>query len=147
MERSDKTRVLWEFVRYAVVGGVSFLADLGVVTLTKELLFGAEEGFGVGLAIAVACGFAAGLIVNYLLSSLFVFRSAQQKALGRGLVPFLLYTAVGAIGFGLTELGMYLGVSLIGSDGFRYAFIKCGVAAIVLVWNYIGRKIFVYRGN
>ncbi len=140
-------RLVTEFLRYAVVGGVSFLADLGVMTLAKELLFRHEEGFGIGLALCVALGFVAGLTVNYLLSCAFVFRSAEQRVLGRGLVPFLLYAAVGVIGFGLTELGMYLGVSAIGSDGFRYALVKCVVAGLVLVWNYVGRKIFVYKGK
>lgn len=145
---SDKTkRLITEFLRYAVVGGISFLADLGVMTLAKELLFKTEEGFGIGLALCVALGFVSGLAVNYLLSCAFVFRSAEQRTLGRGIVPFLLYTAVGVIGFFLTELGMYLGVSLIGSEGFRYALVKCVVAGLVLVWNYVGRKIFVYKGK
>lgn len=147
MNREKLKPLLVEFLRYAVVGGISFLADLGVMTLTKELIFKHEEGFGFGLALCVAFGFVAGLLVNYLLSCLFVFRSEQQRTLGRGLIPFLLYTLVGVIGFGLTELGMYVGVSLIGGEGFRYALIKCVVAGVVLVWNYVGRKIFVYRGK
>ena len=145
---NEKTkRLLAEFLRYVVVGGVSFLADAGSMTLAKVLLFQQEEGFGVGLALCVALGFVVGLVVNYLLSCLFVFRSEDQRVLGRGLVPFLLYTAVGVIGFLLTELGMYIGVGLIGSEGFRYVFVKCGVAALVLVWNYVGRKFFVYKGK
>ncbi|MBQ3259429.1 MAG: GtrA family protein [Clostridia bacterium] len=147
MEKDNQKRLIAEFLRYAVVGGVSFLADLGVMTLAKELLFQHEEGFGIGLALCVALGFVSGLAVNYRLSCAFVFRSAEQRTLGRGLIPFLLYAAVGVIGFFLTELGMYLGVSIIGSEGFRYALVKCVVAGLVLVWNYVGRKIFVYKGK
>lgn len=147
MEKDNQKRLIAEFLRYAVVGGVSFLADLGVMTLAKELLFQHEEGFGIGLALCVALGFVSGLAVNYWLSCAFVFRSAEQRTLGRGLIPFLLYAAVGVIGFFLTELGMYLGVSIIGSEGFRYALVKCVVAGLVLVWNYVGRKIFVYKGK
>lgn len=147
MATEKQKQIVTEFLRYAVVGGISFLADAGTMTLAKELLFRHEEGFGLGLALCVALGFVVGLIVNYLLSCLFVFRSESQRALGRGLVPFLLYAAVGIIGFLLTELGMYIGVNLIGSGGFRYAFVKCGVAGVVLIWNYVGRKIFVYKGK
>ncbi len=147
MATEKQKQLITEFLRYAVVGGVSFLADAGTMTLAKEWLFHQEDGFGIGLALCVALGFVVGLCVNYLLSCLFVFRSESQRALGRGLVPFLLYTAVGIVGFLLTELGMYIGVSLIGSEGFRYAFVKCGVAGVVLVWNYVGRKIFVYKGK
>lgn len=147
MATEKQKQLIAEFLRYAVVGGISFLADAGTMTVTKTLLFRQEEGFGLGLALCVALGFVAGLIVNYLLSCLFVFRSESQRALGRGWIPFLLYTAVGVIGFLLTELGMYIGVGLIGSDGFRYVLVKCVVAGLVLVWNYVGRKIFVYKGK
>lgn len=147
MENTKLKTLIAEFLRYAVVGGISFLADAGVMTLVKKLVFKHEDGFGWGMALCVALGFVTGLLVNYLLSRLFVFRADEQRVLGRGIVPFLLYTAVGLIGFGLTELGMWLGVSLVGSEGFRYVFVKCGVAGLVLIWNYMGRKIFVYRGK
>ena len=71
-----------------------------------------------------------------------MFNRPEQKDKGRTVGAFLVFAAVGIVGLVLTELGMMLGVSLFGD---RYlVFIKIVVAAIVLVWNYIGRKIFVY---
>lgn len=133
-------------MRYVLVGGAAFLVDAGVMALTKELLF-KENCTSWQMALCVALGFVAGLIANYLLSTWFVFRSAEQKKEGKGLRALAIYTLVGLIGFGLTELGMFLGVAAVGSDGLWYILIKCFVAGIVLIWNYIGRKIFVYHGR
>ncbi len=144
---TDKQKsVIFEFMRYVVVGGLAFLADAGTMTLVKELFF--KENCTAGqMALCVAAGFVVGLIANYLLSNLFVFRSAAQREKGRNFGAFLIYAVVGLIGFGITELCMWLGVMAVGSDGLWYLLIKCFVAGIVLIWNYIGRKIFVYKGE
>ncbi len=63
------------------------------------------------------------------------------------MAAFLIYAAVGVIGFGLTEGLTILGTHFIGDGGIWYLFLTCCVKGIVLVWNYIGRKIFVYKGK
>lgn len=146
MDVGKRKQLIFEFLRYAVVGGVAFLVDAGVMAAVKEVFF-KENCSSLEMALCVACGFVAGLIANYLLSNLFVFRSEEQKKDGRNLRAFLVYAAVGVIGFFLTELGMYIGVALVGSDGLWYILVKCFVAGVVLIWNYIGRKIFVYHGR
>lgn len=146
MDVGKRKQLIFEFLRYAVVGGVAFLVDAGVMAVVKEVFF-KEDCSSLEMALCVACGFVAGLIANYLLSNLFVFRSEEQKKDGRNLRAFLVYAAVGVIGFFLTELGMYIGVALVGSDGLWYILVKCFVAGVVLIWNYIGRKIFVYHGR
>lgn len=145
VEIKNKTLIL-EFLRYAVVGGISFVADAGAMTLFKELFF-KENCTGVQMALCVAIGFVVGLACNYLLSNIFVFKSDEQKKQGRNLKAFILYFLVGLIGFGLTELGMWVGVGIVGADGLWYILIKCFVAGVVLIWNYVGRKIFVYHGK
>lgn len=146
MDKEKQKRLLFEFLRYVIVGGVAFVVDAGVMTLVKESFF-KEDCTGLQMALCVALGFVAGLIANYLLSSLFVFRTAEQKERSHSVVAFLIYAAVGVVGFALTELGMHVGVGIVGSDGLWYVLVKCFVAGVVLVWNYVGRKIFVYHGR
>ena len=141
-----RKQLIYEFLRYVLVGGFSFLVDAGVMALVKELFF-RENCTSLQMALCVALGFVAGLAANYLLSSLFVFRTAEQKAQGRNPRAFFIYFLVGLIGFGLTELGMYIGIGIVGSTGLWYLLVKCFVAGVVLIWNYIGRKIFVYHGR
>ncbi len=144
--RLPSRALIFEFLRYAVVGGVSALADMGALALMTELAFdGKNTGFP--LFVSVAVGFLVGLTLNYALSTAFVFIRAEQREKGRGLVPYLLYAAVGLVGFGMTEALMHLGMLVVPTAGFWYLLLNGGVKCVVLVWNYIGRKIFVYRNT
>ena len=62
-------------------------------------------------------------------------------------MAFLLYVIVGVIGYGLTVGLTLLGTLIIGEEGIWYLLMTCVVKGIVLIWNYIGRKIFVYKGK
>lgn len=140
-------KLIMEFLRYAVVGGVSALVDMAVnYVMLFFILGGTKDDRGL-VAISVACGFAVGLFVNFVLSNIFVFKSEEQKEKGRTLGAFLIYVAVGVIGFGLTELMTILGTLIIGDGGIWYLLLTCFVKGVVLIWNYVGRKIFVYKGK
>jgi len=137
--------LIFEFMRYAVVGGIAFLFDAGTLALFREIVFKGSGSEAV-MAISVAAGFVTGLIVNYFLSLAIVFKSAEQQKKGKTAKAFVIFAVIGLIGLGLTELGMYIGVKIVGSAGLWYLLVKCFVAGVVLVWNYIGRKIFVFKG-
>ena len=141
MKIPDKYKKLfWEFFRYAIVGGIAFLVDWGTLFIFREFVFGGwEKG---GLFAATAVGFVAGLIVNYILSIVFVFRSSENKSSGKSFKDFVVFAVIGVIGLGLTELGMYAGVYLL---NWHYLIVKIVVTALVLIWNYAGRKIFIFN--
>jgi putative flippase GtrA len=144
-EKSKINNLLFEFLRYCVVGGIAFVVDTGVLVFFREIVFNKNESAAV-MAKSVAAGFIAGLIVNYILSMLVVFRTPGQQKKGKTVRAFVIFAVVGLVGLGLTELFMYLGVKIVGPAGLWYILVKCFVTAIVLVWNYIGRKIFVFKG-
>ena len=141
-----------EFLKYCVVGGIAFVADTASLMLFYHFVFG-EFSFDLlflhiadgRTAAATAVGFLVGLVVNYVLSVLFVFNRPGQQEKGKSVGAFLVFGVVGLIGLALTELGMMLGVGLLG-DRFLLP-VKIVVAGIVMVWNYLGRKIFVYGGK
>lgn len=143
--------VIMEFLRYVVVGGVAFLVDAGVLALFYyiflehvDVLF--WNHFDLRTVLSTATGFLAGLIVNYILSTIFVFNKETQKN-GMGRVrAFFIYTVVGIVGLLLTELGMSLGRLILSTHYESFILIvKVIVAGLVLIWNYLGRKIFVYK--
>lgn len=142
--RLPSRSLILEFLRYAVVGGISALADMGALALMTELVFDGKNT-GLALFVSVAVGFLVGLTLNYALSIAFVFIRAEQRERGRGLVPYLLYAAVGLIGFGMTEGLMHLGMLVVPTAGLWYLLLNGGVKCVVLVWNYVGRKLLVYR--
>ena len=119
---------------------------MGVLALFKEVVFGGSEKVSV-IILSTTAGFFAGLAVNFILSRIFVFTSEEQHSKDKGWKGFLLYALVGAIGYGLTVLLMWVGTNITGRAGFWYLLVNCVVKGIVLIWNYVGRKILVYRGK
>ncbi len=142
-----KKDTLFEFLRYVVVGGVAALVDMGVNYTVLYLILGATKDDKWQVAAAVTAGFVIGLIVNFALSNIFVFRKAEQQKDGKTVKAFVIYTVVGVIGYFLTVGLTLLGTLFIGEEGIWYLLLTCVVKGVVLVWNYIGRKIFVYRGH
>lgn len=142
-----KKETMMEFLRYAVVGGVAALVDMGVNYATLYFVLSATKDDKWQVAAAVSAGFIVGLIVNFVLSNVFVFRTAEQQKEGKTVKAFLIYTVVGVIGYFLTVGLTLLGTYFIGESGIWYILLTCFVKGVVLIWNYIGRKIFVYRGH
>ena len=71
-------------------------------------------------------------------------------------LPFMIFTIIGVIGLVITEIGILVLVailpefSLLGSTallGTSWAkwLAKVIMTCIVLVWNYVGRKLFVFK--
>ncbi|MBQ1244137.1 MAG: GtrA family protein [Clostridia bacterium] len=137
---------IFEFIRYIFVGGISALVDMGVLYIMTEFAFDGKKD-GIALTLSVATGFVFGLIVNYLLSQLLVFTSKEQREKGKKASAFFIYAVVGLIGFVLTELLMHIGMLFVSHEGLWYILLNCFVKGVVLIWNYVGRKIFVYRGE
>jgi len=128
---------LKELFRYVLVGGLAFLVDAGVLHLVMVLF----PDWSYTLYIAVGAGFVFGLIVNYILSILFVFKNAKEKTENRKVITFIIFAVIGLIGLGLTELGMHIGVVIL---GFHHLIVKVFVAGAVLLWNYIARKVIIF---
>lgn len=140
MNNAKFKKLLYEFMRYVLVGGLAFLADSGTLFLFREFIFpvkGQAELF-----ISAALGFIVGLIINYILSVVFVFKASDNRHNGKTILDFIIFLIIGLIGLGLTELGLYTGVYVL---SLHYMFVKILVAGIVLVWNYTARKIFVFE--
>ncbi len=131
-----------EFLRYVIVGGISFVADFGTLTLFEEVFFKTHEPWQI--FISTAAGFIVGVVVNYILSLVYVFRAEDNKNSGKSVSAFLVFVLVGIVGLGITEGLMHLGVNVL---HFHYMFTKIVAAGIVLVWNYLGRKILIFKGK
>lgn len=139
--------LIFELLRYCIVGGVAAVVDMAANFAVLYYLLGGSKDDEIKVAIAVTAGFVVGLIVNYILSNLFVFRKAEQQEKGRTVKAFLIYAAVGVIGYFLSVGLTLFGTRLIGGEGLWYLLLTCFVKLVVLLWNYLGRKVFVYHGK
>lgn len=156
-EKQSKKSLFYEILRFLLVGGTATVFDYAVAYLFYHLILPPDRiGGTLSLVLSTAFGFGVGLAVNWILSVCFVFRNVKDKKKSRSGKSFLMFTLIGLIGLGLTELGMHLGVSclpeisLFGSAAFlgiswTWWISKVAMTCIVLVWNYLGRKLFIFR--
>ena len=130
---TDKSHnTLIQFFRYAIVGGVAFIVDLGSFLFFTEV-------FHLHYLWSNVIGFCAGLVTNYILSILWVFPVKMMK--NRGL-EFAVFGIIGVIGLGLATLFLWLFTDFAHID-YRYS--KIIAMALVLLWNFLARKYVLFR--
>ena len=140
-----------QFFRSLFVGGIATVADMGVMILIREV-FRMPEG------IAAIFGYVVGVVVNYVISTLWVFAKAKVK---NRTLDFIAFTIIGIIGLGLTQLIIApFSMEGIFGEGFlvknavfgpllptdKY-YIVGKVLAVVLVymWIFFARKFILYK--
>lgn len=144
---------LAEIVRFAIVGGAATIVDffvMGVVLYAFDpslypsflnVFYGGGTPSVVASCVGTGVGFIFGLIVNYILSVLFVF---DEKGSSKTFHGFVVFAALSAGGFVINVLGMYLCVDI---AGWNEWIIKIAMTVIVLVYNYLTRKLIIFRKN
>ena len=118
-----------QFVWYVVVGGLSFLADLAIFV---SLLW-----LGAPVMAALVTGFVVGTLVNYGLSRLLAFTGGRYRRTGEVTRLFV----VALVGLLLTAVLVFLLMAL----GLPAVAAKIVATPIALVWNYFGRRLFVFH--
>jgi len=121
--------------RYLISGGTAFLIDTGLLALLTEL-FGQEH-----LLLWTAIAFLTGLLVTYLFSILWVFDNRSMKSRTAEVAIFVL---IGVIGLGFTELLMWLFAR---KAGLHYLLSKIITTVIVFVWNFVAKKLLLFRSK
>lgn len=144
-------RKLAEILRFCIVGGVATIVDFVAMGITLYIFdpslypnfFNVFYGGGTPTVLAscvgTGVGFIVGLVVNYLLSVLFVF---DEKGSSKTLHGFIVFALLSVGGLAINVVGMYLFVDL---AGWNEWLIKIMLTLIVLVYNYITRKLIIFR--
>ena len=145
--KGTKKELFFEILRFLLVGGTATIVEYGIFALLNGLL-----GFNpilTGLWQAIA--FTISLLVNWFLSIIFVYKNVENKEKSRSFKSFLIFALIGLIGMAISSGGVALGellpklnITILGND-LRTWLVKCTFTCIVLVWNYIGRKIFIFK--
>ena len=125
-------KLLVQFVRYFFVGGFAFVVDFGLLYILTEYA-------GLHYLLSATLSFIAGLLVNYIISCLWVFNGS--KLMNR-LVEFVFFAAIGVVGLALNDTLIWLFTDCIGT---HYMFSKIVAAAMVYLWNFFARKYLVFR--
>lgn len=125
-------KLIKQILKFGVVGVIAFVIDYAVLVLCKEV-------FGLPVLVSAATGFTVSVIANYILSVKFVFDVDENKSKKRNFILFIIFSV---IGLGLTELIMWLGTDII---NLHYLFVKVVATGIVMVFNFITRKMFLEK--
>ena len=126
---SDNTFV--QLFRYVLVGGLAFVIDYGS-------LFVLTESFGVNYLLSAAIAFILGLLVNYLLSTIWVFADSR---LNNKMAEFTVFAVIGLVGLVLNEVIMYICSDIL---NIHYIFSKLCSTGMVFFWNFFGRKFILF---
>lgn len=132
----EKKNIL-EFLRYVLVGGSAFVIDVATMYIFKEFIFKGQF-----LYLSVFLGYTVGLIYNFFFSCKFVFENGFSKIKNKEITAFVIFTIIGILGLIFTELLMKLFVGIL---GIYYVLSKIFTGAIVMFWNYIARKVIIFK--
>ena len=134
-----------QFFRYVFVGGFAFVVDYGCLALMVE-------AFSFGPTLAAVIAFVLGLAVNYILSTLWIFKNSK---IGNRLAEFAAFAVIGVIGLGINELIIWLFSDVIAPlrpfgdlpEDKYYLVGKLVSTAIVFIWNFAARKFLLFNKN
>lgn len=114
-----------EFIKFCIVGAITFILDYG-------LLFFFTERLQINYLLSTALAFSIAVIVNYILCLLFVFTKSKN---GRKQFILFIYASLG--GLLLNQLSMWF---LVEKLSIYYMFAKIISTIIVTLWNYLTKK-------
>lgn len=145
-------KLLVQIIKFGFVGGLCFLIDFTISTLLFDLLINTTSR-NIATLIGGFVGFTVSVIVNYILSMKYVF--ARKEDISRK-KEFTIFIILSVIGLGINEVillafsAVYSGnMSLMSlfSDTLWFAGSKIFATAVVMVYNFITRKIFLEKNN
>ena len=119
-----------QLFRFGIVGGIAFLIDYSVLFICTEYL-------GIYYLISSFISFTVSTVFNYIASVRWVFDVDQKKSQGRNFVLFIVFSV---IGLGINQCIMWFGVEKL---DLYYMLVKIGAKAIVMVFNFVTRKMFL----
>ena len=121
-----------QIMKFGVVGIVATLLDYAVLALLTEVC-------GIYYLFSSFLSYSISLIFNYVASMRYVFAGKEDMSKIREFTIFLLLSV---IGLGINQLGMWI---MVEQFAVYYMISKIVVTGIVMVWNFITRKIFLEK--
>ncbi len=133
----DTDNTLIQFFRYCFVGGFATVVDWAVSYILFRFVF--HEQYAVA---ANSISFICGLIVNYLISTFWIFKNSKVQ---NRFVEFLGFAAIGLVGLLLTMGITKLFELWLADTTSAYQIIaKVISTAVAFLWNFFARKILLY---
>ncbi len=146
-KRTYSNHLFWEIFRFAIVGLVAAVFDFAFCFLFQFVVFKGQNAWYV-TGISTGMGFIVGVVINYLMSTYMVYKNAKSNTSKsiKGMVLFFVLALIGLfIGIGIQYLFYDLLNLKKGITFFSYPVCFVLRTLIVMVYNYISRKLLIYR--
>lgn len=137
MRRLFSRKSMRQFISYFWVGGTAALVEWCSFFLLTHFA-------GMQYLVATVTAFILSTTVNWVLGRVFTFRNSLYA--NRRLQELLLVFTVSAIGLGFNLVLMFLFVDVLRMQtDFLKTVAKIVATGIVFVWNFLARKMFIYK--
>lgn len=124
-------KLFLQIIKFGFVGAVAFIIDYGLMVLLTEV-------FNIYSLISAAISFTVSVIFNYIASIKWVFDvDNERNSKSKQLIVFIILSVIGLI---INELIMWL---MDTKFSIHYMISKLVATFIVMVWNFITRKLFL----
>ena len=123
-------RLIAQIMKFGIVGAIAFVIDDGLLIFLTEV-------FGIEYLVSATISFTVSVIFNYVASMRYVFAHKQGMSRRR---EFIIFVVLSVIGLGINNVCLWAGTDLLGID---YRISKIAVTFIVMVWNFVTRKLFL----
>lgn len=124
-------KLLKQIIKFGIVGGIAFLIDYSLLYILTEFL-------EIYYLYSSVVSFIVSLVFNYILSIKWVFDVSRKQ----NSKDFILFVVLSIIGLEINQLVMYIMVEKV---NIWYMLSKIVATAIVMIWNFITRKIFIEK--
>lgn len=124
-------KLIMQLIRFGIVGVIAAIIDFSVLILLKEVIH-------LDVLLSSALAFFASVIVNYILSMLYVFKGSKDSRVKE----FILFVALSTGGLMLNQFIMWSGTKIF---CVYYLLVKVFACVFVTVYNFVTRKIFIEK--
>ena len=127
-------RLIQQIMKFGIVGVLAFIIDYGLMVALTELV-------GLVPVASATVSFIVSVVFNYVASMRFVFSHKEDMSKQREFVIFVVLSVIGLL---INDGLMWAGTELVAID---YRIVKIGATAVVMVWNFVTRKLFLDGGE
>ncbi len=132
IKRNSKLKILfYQIMKFGMVGMIAFLIDYSILYILTEFCF-------IHYMVSSVISFIISLVFNYIASVYWVFDIQRKQTIK----DIEIFAGLSVIGLVINQIVMYL---LTDVGNFYYMFSKLFATGIVMIWNFITRKIFIEK--
>lgn len=142
------SNVFVQFFRYFFVGGFATVVHYFILIFLTEVFY-------VNANISNLVAFTVGLIVNYIISTIWVF---DKRRVDNKWVEFIIFAIIGVVGLGINQFFIWLFDNPFREmaifDGLFNGFITVDkyyiigqviATGVAFIWNFVARKVILYN--